>query len=234
MLPIGRVSNGVHAVSVPLEWITDWSTSLGIPDSNSTVVGSGYDVVPIGRVSNGVHPASVPLEWITAWRASLGIPDSNSTVVGSGDDVLPIGRVSNGVHLASVPLERVMMDIAVDMGVVGTHMGTWWSDEFRSAPPSAQELSLGLEFFLPSLVLPHRFEAGKPDIAGLKKSKGDAETTKGMHSPNFIIVMNITTNEWFMRQVARAEVADRALQITILHITAPKTLAHFPIDLDEY
>src|SRR5258706_12745 len=57
--PIGRVSNGLHPVSVPLERIADWRTSLSIPDSNGTVRGSGDDVPPIGRVSNGPHPVSM-------------------------------------------------------------------------------------------------------------------------------------------------------------------------------
>ena len=94
MPPIGRVSNGLHPVSVPLERISDWSASLGIPDSNGAVSGSGDDVPPIGRVSNGLHQVSVPLERMADWSTNLGIPDSNGVVVGSGDDVLPIGRVS--------------------------------------------------------------------------------------------------------------------------------------------
>ncbi len=94
MLPIGRL----HPVNMPLERIANWSTSLGIPDSNGAVVGSGEDVAPIGRVSNGQHLVSVPLQRIADWSTSLGIPDSNGAVVRSGDDVAPIGRVSNGPH----------------------------------------------------------------------------------------------------------------------------------------
>src|SRR5258706_568383 len=81
--PIGRVSNGPYPASVPLERIPNWSTSLGIPDSNGAVRGSGDDVLFIGRVSNGLYPVSVPLESITDWSTSLGIPDSNGEVVGS-------------------------------------------------------------------------------------------------------------------------------------------------------
>jgi len=47
---------------VPLERIANRSTSLGIPDSNGGVGGSGDDVLPVGRVSNGPHSASMPHE----------------------------------------------------------------------------------------------------------------------------------------------------------------------------
>ncbi len=83
---------------MPLERIADWSTSLGIPDSNGVVGGSRDDMAPIGRVSNRAHQPIVPLERIADCSTSLGIPDSNGAVVGPGDDVLPIGRVSNGPH----------------------------------------------------------------------------------------------------------------------------------------
>src|SRR5258707_415412 len=69
--PIGRVSNGPHRASVPLERSTDWSTSLSIPYSNGAVGGSRDDVPPIGRVSNGPYPVSVPLERIANWSTSL-------------------------------------------------------------------------------------------------------------------------------------------------------------------
>jgi hypothetical protein len=46
------------------------------------------------------------------------------------------------------------------------------SDEVWNGPSRALKLSFGLELVLPSLVLPHGFEAGKPDIAGSKKSTG--------------------------------------------------------------
>ena len=58
------------------------------------------------------------------------------------------------------------MDIAAGTSIVGKHTDGRWSDEFRNAPSSAQKLSLGLEFFLPSLVLIHSFAASKLDIAG--------------------------------------------------------------------
>ncbi len=87
--------------------MADWSTSLGIPDSNGAVGGSGDDAAPIGRASYGHHRDSVPLKRVANWSTSLGIPDSNGTICRSGDDVLPIGRVSNGHHPGSVPLERI-------------------------------------------------------------------------------------------------------------------------------
>src|SRR5258706_2407938 len=96
VLPIGRVSNRPHRVSVPLKRVADWCTSLGIPDSNGAIFGSGSDVLPIRRVSNGPHLISVFLKRIADWSTSLGIPDSNGAVVGSGDDVMPIGRVRHG------------------------------------------------------------------------------------------------------------------------------------------
>ncbi len=90
-----------------LKRITDWSTSLSIPDSNDAVRISGDDVSPIGRVSNGQDPVSVPLERIADWSTSLGIPDSNGAVVRSGDDVAPIGRVSNRIHPSIMPCKRL-------------------------------------------------------------------------------------------------------------------------------
>ena len=45
--------------------------------------------------------------------------------------------------------------------------------------------------------------------------------------------MNIITEEGFMRQMFCSEVTDGALQFTLLHISAPKTLAFLPIDLDK-
>ena len=104
VLPIRGVRNRRDRA---LARIADYSASLGIPDSNGAVEGSGDDVAPIGRVSNGPHQVSVPLERISDCSTSLGIPDSNGAVVGSGDDVAPIGRVSNGPHQVSVPLERI-------------------------------------------------------------------------------------------------------------------------------
>ena len=83
MTPIGRVGNGQHTVSVPLERIADCDTSFCIPDSNSAIVGSRDDVAPIGGVGNGRHPVSVPLGRIADYGTSLNIPDSNSAIVGS-------------------------------------------------------------------------------------------------------------------------------------------------------
>jgi len=55
MLPIRGVSSRLHWVSMHLERLTDSGTSLGIPDSNGAVAGSGDDAPPIGRVSNRPH-----------------------------------------------------------------------------------------------------------------------------------------------------------------------------------
>ena len=74
--PIGRVSNGVHPVSVPLS-ISNCSTSLGVPGSNGAVAGSGDDVAPIGRISSGQNPARVALWRNTNYSTSLDIPNSN-------------------------------------------------------------------------------------------------------------------------------------------------------------
>src|SRR5258708_2349988 len=76
-LPIWRVSNGEHLVSVPVERISDCSTILRIPDSDGVVGGSRGDVPPIGRVSNGEHRARVPLKRISDCSTSLRIPDSD-------------------------------------------------------------------------------------------------------------------------------------------------------------
>ena len=45
--------------------------------------------------------------------------------------------------------------------------------------------------------------------------------------------MNLTTEKRFVPQVLRAEVADGALQLALLHIAAPEALPLFAIDLDE-
>ena len=83
-----------------------------------------------------------------------------------------------------------------------------------------------------SPVLPQVLVVGKLDIAG-PISQRYVETTKGMTSPNFITDMNITTKIWFVPQVYRTDVTDRAMQCTFSHIVAPKALAVFPIHLDE-
>src|SRR5258706_238691 len=71
----------------PMSRVADCGTSLGIPDSNGVITGSGDDVVPIGGVGNGPHPVSVPLERTADCSTSLGIPDSNGVIEGSGGDV---------------------------------------------------------------------------------------------------------------------------------------------------
>jgi len=79
--PIGRVSNGRHRASGPLERASGCSPSPRFPDSNGVVAGTGDDVAPIGRVNNGPHRVSVPLERIADWGTSLGIPGSNGAIV---------------------------------------------------------------------------------------------------------------------------------------------------------
>lgn len=69
VLPVRRVRNGLHRVSMPFERIADCITSLGNPDSNGAVAGSGDEVPPIGRVSKGV---GMPLERIA--YCCTGIP----------------------------------------------------------------------------------------------------------------------------------------------------------------
>ena len=60
LAPIGRARNGQHQPTTPLEKISDWSTSLGILDSNDTVVGFGDDATAIGRVRNTLHTSNMP------------------------------------------------------------------------------------------------------------------------------------------------------------------------------
>ncbi len=80
---------------MPRKRIAYWRTSLGIPNANGAVGGSGDDVLSVGRACNGNHPVTVPIERIANWSTGLGIPDSDGAVGGSRDDVQPIGRVSN-------------------------------------------------------------------------------------------------------------------------------------------
>ena len=89
------------------EGISDWSTSLSIPDSNGAIGRPGDDVMTIGRVSNGQYPMGMPLERTADCSTSIGIPDSKGAVGRSGDGVPPIGRISNGLHPVSVPLKGI-------------------------------------------------------------------------------------------------------------------------------
>jgi len=50
---IGRVSNGSHVACVTIQWIAECSTSLGIPDADRHVIGSGHDVVPVWGTADG-------------------------------------------------------------------------------------------------------------------------------------------------------------------------------------
>ena len=88
----------------------------------------------------------------------------------------------------------------------------------RHPMPEYFSLALSLTFDLQCSHLSSRLE----NLSSLdQRSQKDAETTKGVHSPNFITDMDITTKIWFMPQVFRAKVADRVLQCPILYIAAP-------------
>src|SRR5258706_10872254 len=93
VLPVRRVSNRLDHVGMPLERLAGRSTSLGIPDSNGAIVGSGNDVAPIGRVGNGLHHARVPLERIADGDPKIALPDSSHAPIASADDVLTIRTV---------------------------------------------------------------------------------------------------------------------------------------------
>ena len=59
MLTIGRVSDRKHIISVSTERLSNDITSIGVPDPNGLVIGSGDDVQSIRRVRNGANPVSV-------------------------------------------------------------------------------------------------------------------------------------------------------------------------------
>src|SRR5258706_12033334 len=65
VLPVRRASNRLDRAGMPLEKIAYCGTSIGIPDSNGLIVGSGDDVAPIGRVGNGQHRVTQPRTTIT-------------------------------------------------------------------------------------------------------------------------------------------------------------------------
>src|SRR5882757_2299044 len=87
---------------MPLERIANWSTSLGIPDLNGVVVGSGDDVVPIGRVSHGIYPPIMPRKRLPNYCTGLSIPDLNRLVIGSGDDAGPIRQIIHARYRPSM------------------------------------------------------------------------------------------------------------------------------------
>jgi hypothetical protein len=88
---------------MPLQRFSNYSTCLGIPDSNRVVQRSRDDVPTIRRVGNGIHSAGMPLERLTACNTSLSIPDPNGLVIGSGNDLPPIGGIAYASNIAGMP-----------------------------------------------------------------------------------------------------------------------------------
>src|SRR5258706_14248061 len=92
-------------ICVPSERITDCSASLGVPDSNFAVVGSGNNVLPIGRVGNGRHRVLMPLERSTDWSTSLCIPGSKIGRASSGEGA-QIAGVGNELQQIGMSPQR--------------------------------------------------------------------------------------------------------------------------------
>src|SRR5258706_11724776 len=102
MTPLATRCTLLPHARVPRYRIADWGTSLGIPDSNGVIVGSGDDVAPIGSVSHRIHTPIMPRKRLANYNTRLSIPDSNCVVGGSSDHAGPIRRIAHALDALSV------------------------------------------------------------------------------------------------------------------------------------